>query len=94
MTWFNQYNLTHITVPESTCVLLWDLEAIEGVVDEKQNEKLKVKSKATSACPEAKSNPKRKVSGGQLVESLRRVAARSFASIAKPMAVPTRLTTP
>ncbi len=32
--------------------------------------------------------------GARLVESLRRVAVRSFASVAKPMAVPTRPTTP
>jgi hypothetical protein len=29
MTWQNQYNLTHIAVPKSTCALLLDPEAIE-----------------------------------------------------------------
>jgi hypothetical protein len=29
MLWQNQYNLNHSTVPESTCTLLPDLEAIE-----------------------------------------------------------------
>jgi hypothetical protein len=64
MMWQNQYNLTHLTVPDSTCALLPDLEAIVWVMVEKQNEKLKAKGKATSAHPEAKSNPKRKASRG------------------------------
>jgi hypothetical protein len=38
MTWQNQYNLTHLTVPKSTHALLPDLEAIERewVMVEKQ----------------------------------------------------------
>jgi hypothetical protein len=64
MTWQNQYNLTHLMVPKSTHALLPDLEAIEQVMVEKQNEKLKAKSKATAAHPDAKSSPKRKASGG------------------------------
>ncbi len=64
MTWQNHYNLTHLTVPELTCALLPDLEAIERVMDEKQNEKLKAKGKATADRPDTKSSPKRKASGG------------------------------
>jgi hypothetical protein len=64
MMWQNQFNLIHFTVPKSTPALLPDLEAIEWVMVEEQNKKLKVKGKATSAHPEAKSNPKRKASGG------------------------------
>jgi hypothetical protein len=64
MTWQNQYNLTHLTVPESTPALLLDLEAIEQFMVEKQNEKLKATGNATAAHPIAKSNPKREVSGG------------------------------
>jgi hypothetical protein len=64
MMWQNQYNLTHTTVSESTQVFLPDLEAIERVMVEKQQDKLKVKGKATAARPEAKSNPKQKASGG------------------------------
>ena len=60
----NQYNLNHSMVPESTCTLLLDLEAIKQVMVEKQNKKLKAKGKAATAQPEAKGNPKRKVSGG------------------------------
>jgi hypothetical protein len=49
---------------ESTCALLLYLEAIKHVMVEKQNKKLKAKGKAATAQPEAKGNPKRKVSGG------------------------------
>ena len=64
MSWQNQYNLNHSTVPESTCTLLLDLEAFELVMVEKHNKKLKAKGKASTARPKAKSNPKCKVSGG------------------------------
>jgi hypothetical protein len=45
-------------------MLLPDLEAIERVMVEKQGTKLKVKRKGGTAPSEAKSNPKRKASGG------------------------------
>jgi hypothetical protein len=64
MSWQNQYNLNHTTVPESICALLPDLEAIEQVMVEKQNKKLKAKGKAATAPPKAKINPKRKASVG------------------------------
>jgi hypothetical protein len=35
MLWQNQYNLNHLTVPESTCTLLLDWEAIKQVMEEK-----------------------------------------------------------
>jgi hypothetical protein len=49
MLWQNQYNLKHSTVPESTCTLLPDLEAIERVMVEKQGTKLKAKGKGGTA---------------------------------------------
>jgi hypothetical protein len=65
MSWQNQYNnLNHSMVPESTCTLLPDLEAIERVMIEKQSKKLKAKGKGSKASSEAKSNPQRKASGG------------------------------
>jgi hypothetical protein len=64
MSWQNQYNLNHSTDPELTCMLLPDLKAIEQVMVEKHSQKLKTKGKGGSAQSEAKSNPKRKVSGG------------------------------
>jgi hypothetical protein len=47
MTWQNQYNLNHTMVLESTHVLLPDLEAIERIMVEKHNKKLKAKGKAS-----------------------------------------------
>jgi hypothetical protein len=64
MSWQNQYNLNHLTVPESTHTLLPDLEAIERVMEEKRGANLKAKAKGGTAPAEAKSNPKRKASGG------------------------------
>ncbi len=64
MSWQNQYNLNHSMVPESTCTLLPDLEAIEQVMVEK-SEKLKAKRKGGTTPSKAKGNPKRKASGGQ-----------------------------
>ncbi len=64
MSWQNQYNLNHLMVPKSTCTLLLDLEAIERLMKEKQGANLKAKAKGGTAPDEAKSNPKRKASGG------------------------------
>jgi hypothetical protein len=64
MMWQNQYNLHHTTVPKSTRSLLPDLKAIECIMVEKENKKLKAKGKAATARPKAKSNPKRKASEG------------------------------
>ncbi len=64
MLWRNQYNLNHSTVPESTCTLLPDLEAIERVMVEKKGANLKAKGKGSTAPSEAKGNPKHKASGG------------------------------
>jgi hypothetical protein len=63
MSWQNQYNLKHSTIPESTRTLLPDLEAIERVMVE-ESVKLKAKRKSSTAPSKAKGNPKRKVSGG------------------------------
>ena len=51
-------------VPESTHVLLLDLEAIEQVMVEKQGAKLKTKEKGGTTPSEAKGDLKRKESGG------------------------------
>jgi len=58
LTWQNQYNLTHSTVPESPRALLADLENIERVMLERYGEKQRSKDKATTARPE-KGKPKR-----------------------------------
>jgi hypothetical protein len=64
MTRQNQYKLNHTTVPKLTRALLPDLKAIEQVMVDKQQEKLKTKGKTATAQPEAKGNPNRKASGG------------------------------
>jgi hypothetical protein len=64
MLWQNQCNLNHSMVPKLTRTLLLDLEAIEQVMVEKQNEKLKAKGKGSTAPSKAKGKPKRKASGG------------------------------
>jgi hypothetical protein len=64
MSWQNQYNLNHSTVPESTRTMLPDLEAIERVMVEKKGANLKAKGKGSTAPSEPKGNPKRKASGG------------------------------
>jgi hypothetical protein len=64
MLWQNQYNLNHSTVPESTCTLLPDLEAIKRVMVEKKGANLKAKGKGGTSPSKAKGNPKRKTSGG------------------------------
>jgi hypothetical protein len=64
MTWQNQYNLTHLTIPKSTCALPPDLEAIKRVMFEEQNKKLKAEGKASTAHTYTKSNPKRSASEG------------------------------
>jgi hypothetical protein len=64
MLWQNQYNLNHSMVPESTCTLLLELEAIKQVMVEKKGANLKAKGKGSTAPSKAKGNPKHKASGG------------------------------
>jgi hypothetical protein len=64
MSWQNQYNLNHSTVPKSTSTLLPDLEAIEQVMVEKKGANFKAKGKGGTAPSEPKGNPKCKASGG------------------------------
>jgi hypothetical protein len=61
LTWQNQYNLTHSTVPKSPRALLADLENIERIMLERYSEKQRSKDKAgTTARPE-KGKPKKGV---------------------------------
>jgi hypothetical protein len=64
MSWQNQYNLSHSTVPKSTCTLLPDLEAIKRVMVDTKGANLKAKGKGGTAPSKAKGNPKHKASGG------------------------------
>jgi hypothetical protein len=59
VTWVNQYNMRHLMLPKSPCVLLLDLEAIECIMNEKHQASLKVKVKeASSASNSTKGSPK------------------------------------
>jgi hypothetical protein len=63
LTWQNQYNLTHSTMPESPHELLADVEAIERVLLERYGEKQWSKDKAVAARPD-KNKPKKGASKG------------------------------
>jgi hypothetical protein len=94
MSWQKQYYLSHSMVPESTRMLLPDLEAIKQVMVEKHNEKLKATGKAGTAQSKAKSSLKCKASGGLTGQVPEKGCSEKFASIARLTAVPTRPTTP
>jgi hypothetical protein len=79
---------------ELTHALLQDLEAIECFMVEKHNKKPKAKGKTATAQPNSRVIRSARHLGARPVKSLRRVAVRIFASIAKPMVVPTIPTTP
>ncbi len=49
VTWVNQYNMTHSTLPKSPRALLPDLEAIKHVMNKKHQASLKAKVKEASA---------------------------------------------
>ncbi len=78
MSWQNQYNLNHSTIPESTRTLLRDLEAIEQVMVEKKGANLKAKGKGGTAPSEPKGNPKRKASGGPTGQVLKKGCTEKF----------------
>ncbi len=71
----------HLTVPKSTRALLLDQEAIEQVMVEKQIKKLKANGKARTAHPDAKSNTKRKVSGGLVDQVLKKPGSEKFCQV-------------
>jgi hypothetical protein len=58
MSWQNQYNLNHSTVPKSTRTLFPDLEAIKRVMVEKKGASLKAKGTGSTAPSESKGNLK------------------------------------
>ncbi len=60
VSWLNQYNMTHQTLPSGTRTLLQDLELIERVMDEKHKAGLKAKAKEASASTIAKGSSKKR----------------------------------
>ncbi len=83
MSWQNQYNLNHSTVPESMHTLLLDLEAIKQVMVEKKGANLKAKGKGSTAPSEAKCNPKRKASGGPTGQVPKKGCSEKFCQCCK-----------
>jgi hypothetical protein len=94
--WQNQYNLMHSTVPELPCTLLPDLEAIERIMNKKYVEKQRPRARLMqlSSAARAVPTPRKGCLGARLIESQRRLAVRSFASVARLTAILTRCTTP
>jgi hypothetical protein len=88
MTWQNQYNLTQLTVCKMLCKLLLDLKNIKRVMVEKKNEKLKAKGKYSTACPAAKSNPKRKAFGGLSNQVPKKACSEKFCQHCKAHSSP------
>ncbi len=48
VTWVNQYNMTHSTLPKSPRALLPDIEAIKCIMNKKHQARLKAKAKEAS----------------------------------------------
>ncbi len=59
VSWLNQYNMTHQTLPSRARTLLQDLESIERVMDEKHEVGLRAKAKESSASAIAKGSSKK-----------------------------------
>jgi hypothetical protein len=64
VSWMNQYNMTHTTLPNGTRTLLQDLESIERVMDEKHAAGQKAKAKEAAASAIAKENSKKRSASG------------------------------
>jgi hypothetical protein len=60
VSWLNQYNMTHQTLPSGTRALLQDLEPIKRVMDEKHKASHKAKAKDPSASAIAKGCSKKR----------------------------------
>ncbi len=65
VTWVNQSNMTHSTLPKSPRALLLDLEAIKRVMNKKHQASLKAKAKeASPASTSAKGSSKKRSASG------------------------------
>ena len=73
LSWQNQYNMTHSTVPESPRVLMPELENIERVMMERYDSKNKSKDRAVAASPN-KGKPNKGSSNGGSSKSARKKA--------------------
>jgi hypothetical protein len=64
VSWLNQYNMTHQTLPSETRTFLQDLESIERVMDKKHEAGLKAKAKEASTSAIAKGSSKKRSASG------------------------------
>jgi hypothetical protein len=64
VSWMNQYNMTHMTLPDGTRTLLQDLELIERVMDKKHKAGQKAKVKEASASAITKEGSKKRSASG------------------------------
>jgi hypothetical protein len=64
VSWMNQYNMTHTTLPSGTRTLLQDLESIERVIEEKHKAGQKAKLKEAAASAIAKGSSKKRSASG------------------------------
>jgi hypothetical protein len=64
VSWMNQYNMTHTTLPNGTRTLLQDLESIERVMDAKHKAGQKAKAKEAAASAIAKGSSKKRSAFG------------------------------
>ncbi len=94
MLWQNQYNLNHSTVSESLVHFYWTLRPSSKSWLRSTTRSSRQKIRLVQSNPKPRVTQSARHLGGQLVESQRRAAVRSYASIARPKAVPTRPTTP
>jgi hypothetical protein len=64
VSWMNQYNMTHTTLPDRTRTLLQDLELIKRIIDKKYEAGQKAKAKEASASVIAKGSSKKHSASG------------------------------
>jgi hypothetical protein len=77
ISWLNQYNMTHQTLPSGTRALLQDLEPIKQVMDEEHKAGLKVKAKESSASATAKGSSMKRSGAGNPSERVPKKAKPS-----------------
>jgi hypothetical protein len=64
VSWMNQYNMTHTTLPDGTRTLLQDLKSIKRIIEEKHEAGQKAKAKEAAASTIAKGSFKKRSASG------------------------------
>ena len=84
ISWVNQYNLNHSTLPKSPRLLLPALENIELVMNEKRAKLAKARAKDSAASASAKSNsPKKRAYAGSSEQVPKKVRTTEFCQLCK-----------